>query len=68
MHVCDVQLLIKLEDVHVQYASSDVNIVMMMFFELFLFRKSSQVGLELTTLTDHHEMYALTIELLGLKT
>ena len=55
MHVCDVQLLIKLEDVHVQYASSDVNIVMMIFFELFLLRKSSQVGLEPTTLTDHRE-------------
>ena len=37
-----------LEDV---YASSDVNIVMMMFFELFYLEKflSSQAGLEPTT-------------------
>ena len=32
-------LLLELEDV---YASSDVNIVMMMFFELFLLRKISE--------------------------
>ena len=32
------------------YASSDVNIVMMMFFELFLLKKiESQAGLEPTT-------------------
>ena len=40
-----IQLLLMLEDV---YASSDVNIVMMMFFELFYSEKylSSQAGLE----------------------
>ena len=39
-------ILLMLEDV---YASSDVNIVMMMFFELFYSEKFSQAGLEPTT-------------------
>ena len=47
-YISYVLLLLMLEDV---YASSDVNIVMMMFFELFYSEQflSSQAGIEPTT-------------------
>ena len=50
------------------YASSDVNIVMMMFFELFLLRKISEVPKrDSNPQPSDSRRDALTIELLGLR-